>query len=1116
MLRASAGFLLGWVFWSSISYAYQSQFFQQLGRICWRFIRSERNPPHARDIEAMAFATPEKGGQQREQGRQTAAQRISNESALVFTLNLCFAFASFAKFCSILAYDPGGANTACAFTIAWGSMADQAARLVGLFILTLGLRARNARAVEFYSFVLAFNATNTGNIVSVQSLTVAICVVDRLIAIELLMIVRSLSWGDRHSGLRYMLRKSMNLQVARACSLLLLDVLTVAPNVVHTNVLARFVPFSLAALIVLTVESSPESSEKGEIIVIDTPMGQPRPVPGMKRAPPVLVPSSAPPRIGDAPVFEDLQARQILPFQVQYAERLERHIHTGPIVPSRPKRQRPHIQVVVQEIDSARASRSEGIPSTIIGSDIIRLPSAVAASRKNSNAWSSGSAVTPSEYTSRASSSAATPTTVVRDSNLSMATSTFSRSAYGGSRSILSGVLSRQASKKVRSPAETSLRMPWRSAPRASFASGRTFGGRDELPPVAEGQSGGASGALNTGSWRGSQSSAKRPVISHPHSLRSSKPASPRSARHVVTQLPAISSKSRPSSSQHLSVPEHLRSPITPEPPASIRPSSRYIVPMPPTSPPSGSYERAQGSGRLRGPRSPPMSGSSPDLRSVWPPAEPDASRNHDPPRHVRKRSDSCPELPPLDLSPHTLRAGSNAQHPKTGHDSRWIELATKREPEACHLRTVIDDQMASSELLKQIQAGKKLRKAETNDRSAPIIETPKGAGGGGRAGMGAPAIPVAPSSSGGGGPPQLGSLFAGGMPKLKPTGQSQLGKPPTLGKPPSIPKRETPSAPSAPPPPPNRPSPARPAAPPPPAPPARSAPSLPARSAPSLPVRSAPTPPSAPAPPAPPPRKVPAPPRPASPPSAPAIPPRTSSPASRAGRPVPDTPPRPASAQPHRKVPPPPPSTHGRAPPPPPPARPSSMAVHHSESSAGSPGRPVPPPPPARKATHAAPPPPPVRPRVHSETDAAPPAAPPPPPMRHTPTPPSSTPPPPPPPPPAAPPARHSAAPTAPPPPPPAAAPARHSAVPTAPPPPPPPGPSPARSRTSSGSNLRPSSLPASRVPSGLVPKLNGNGNSEQRRKMSGFPPPRPFTASVKKYAGGRQRGCNFDLGSL
>ncbi|KAI9063247.1 hypothetical protein FKP32DRAFT_1572377 [Trametes sanguinea] len=730
--RATAGFLLGWVFWSSVSYAYQSQFFQSLGRICWRFIRGERNSTHARDIEARAPAATEKGGNQRRDGLQTNVQRISNESALVFTLNLCFAFASFAKFCSILAYDPGGANTACAFTVAWGSMADQAARLVGLFILTLRLKSQNARPIEFYclcaalvialSFVLAFNATNTGDIIPVKSLTVAICVVDRylptailtsasLIIIELYMLMRCLSWEDRLSGLGYMFHKSMNLQVARASSLLLLDVLTVAPNVVNTNVLARFVPFSLAALIVLivfnrgmycrtrsdsvlnapsarsrmtmprpltlvsrsspheAVDSSPESSEKGDIIVIDTPMGQPRPVPSVRHAPPVLVPSSAPPRIGDAPVFEELQARQILPFQVEFAERLERHIHTGPIVPSRPKRQRPHIQVVIEEMESARASRSEGIPSTIIGSDIIRLPSAVTASRKHSNAWSSGSAVTPSEYTSR-TSSAATPTTVVRDSNLSMATSTFSRSAYGGSRSIFSGVLSRQASKKVRSPAETSYRMPWRSGPRASFASGRTFGGRDELPPVAEGQPGGASDALNTGSWRGSQSSAKRLVISRPHSLRSSKPASPRSARHVVTQLPAIPSKSRPSSSQHLAVPEHLRSPITPESSASIRPSSRYIVPMPPTSPPSGSYERAQGSGRLRGPRSPPMSGSTPDLRSAWPSAE-GTTQNHDRPRHMRRRSDSCPELPPLDLSPQSLRAGPNAQHSKTGHDSQ-------------------------------------------------------------------------------------------------------------------------------------------------------------------------------------------------------------------------------------------------------------------------------------------------------------------------------------------------------------------------------------------------------------------------------------------------------------
>jgi WH2 motif len=78
---------------------------------------------------------------------------------------------------------------------------------------------------------------------------------------------------------------------------------------------------------------------------------------------------------------------------------------------------------------------------------------------------------------------------------------------------------------------------------------------------------------------------------------------------------------------------------------------------------------------------------------------------------------------------------------------------------------------MASSELLKQIQAGRKLKSTETNDRSAPIVDTPKvSRGPSGLSGSSGTPLPS------GGGPPQLAGLFAGGMPKLKSAGQPKLG----------------------------------------------------------------------------------------------------------------------------------------------------------------------------------------------------------------------------------------------------------------------------------------------------------------------------------------------------
>ena len=71
---------------------------------------------------------------------------------------------------------------------------------------------------------------------------------------------------------------------------------------------------------------------------------------------------------------------------------------------------------------------------------------------------------------------------------------------------------------------------------------------------------------------------------------------------------------------------------------------------------------------------------------------------------------------------------------------------------------------MASSELLKQIQSGKKLKPTETSDRSAPKIDNS-----GGSKGRGGPPSSAPSMGGGSGGPPQLGNLFASGMPQLRP-----------------------------------------------------------------------------------------------------------------------------------------------------------------------------------------------------------------------------------------------------------------------------------------------------------------------------------------------------------
>ncbi|KAF8076442.1 hypothetical protein FPV67DRAFT_1471650 [Lyophyllum atratum] len=260
-----AAFFLGAVFITSLNYSYLwiRGFFPRFGQ--WMY----RNRS-ASITSSLNFVRP------------------GENQSLVFTLSLCFAFASIAYFGSLLSFSPNGGAT-CAFVVAWGGMAAQTARLIGLVILLLELKDLGIAKLEFYlalasifvAMVLVFvnNAIGTGAIRLFGPLSIAVCYRKHFlptalatsfmhISLELFMFLRlgffimqkATLAGQRSAVWR-------DGRIVKAISLLFLELLVIVPSAIHISLIADFVPLSVGALAVLVAFNDKSTARESNPIL---------------------------------------------------------------------------------------------------------------------------------------------------------------------------------------------------------------------------------------------------------------------------------------------------------------------------------------------------------------------------------------------------------------------------------------------------------------------------------------------------------------------------------------------------------------------------------------------------------------------------------------------------------------------------------------------------------------------------------------------------------------------------------------------------------------------------------------------------------------------------------
>lgn len=274
--RSISTFFLGWAFFSSLHHVQDSVFMRIQVRRCkglFAHAHSGGRPVTAMEAgqEHTEYLADRKHDPWYTRNADSIERLRREESAtLTFLLSVSFGIASLSQFFSLLSFGPGQTSeTSCAFVIAFGDIASQGARIIGLLLLGFELRRRHVVRWEFWLiliclvivFALVFGdiAAGIGLVYRVAPSSVFVCFRKLYlptslpmslitIILEVYLIVRFiLLSAPRHLAFAAL----EDVHLVQAGSLLLLDILTIVPNSTKTNTLAQYIPFSIGAILVL-------------------------------------------------------------------------------------------------------------------------------------------------------------------------------------------------------------------------------------------------------------------------------------------------------------------------------------------------------------------------------------------------------------------------------------------------------------------------------------------------------------------------------------------------------------------------------------------------------------------------------------------------------------------------------------------------------------------------------------------------------------------------------------------------------------------------------------------------------------------------------------------------